>query len=99
MKEMHSRTLGQWDGAKDGWHARLPLRKEEKKVEVDASALRIAVPTFLLRLRAFAEWHLSKGHSVTIRCPARANVAAYMARMQIAKGLPEGVFLGLPDVP
>jgi hypothetical protein len=98
-EELRTRTLGQWDGARDGWQAKLPLKSDEKSVEIDASAVRFAVPTFLLRLRSFAEWHLDRGHSVCIRCPASERVAEYMARAEIAKGLPEGTFVGLPDLP
>jgi anti-sigma regulatory factor (Ser/Thr protein kinase) len=93
------RILGQWDGARDGWGAKLPLKIDEETVEIDASAVRFAVPTFLLRLRAFVEWHLEKGHSVRVKCPSNERVAEYMRRSEIAKGLPEGVFLGLPDLP
>jgi hypothetical protein len=92
------RNLGQWGGAKDGWQCNLPLRVEETNVEVDASSLRIAVPTFLLRLRAFVEWHLAEGHPVVVHCPIRPSVATYMARMEIARGLPKGTFVGLPEV-
>lgn len=93
------RILGQWDGARDGWGAKLPLKIDEEAVEIDASAVRFAVPTFLLRLRAFVEWHLEKGHSVRVKCPSNGRVAEYMRRSEIAKGLPEDVFLGLPDLP
>lgn len=91
-----TRRLGQWDGAKDGWAGLLPLKHYEKDVVLDASALRFAVPTFLLRLRAFVEWHLNRGHSVTVIAPTNQVVAAYMARMGIAVGLPKGIFVGLP---
>jgi len=92
------RVLGQWSGAKDGWGCNLSLRAEEKAVVVDATGVRFAVPTFLLRLRAFVEWHLLKGHSVTVLAPRNEAVARYMARMGIADGLPDGVFIDLPDV-
>jgi len=92
------RNLAQWDGAKDGWRANLPLKHYETSVVLDATALRFAVPTFLLRLRAFVEWHLHRGHSVTVLAPTNQAVAAYMAHMGVAKGLPEGTFVGLPDV-
>lgn len=93
-----SRELGQWAGAKDGWQCNLSLRPEEESVEVDASALRFAAPTFLLRLRAFVEWHLARGHSVRVQCPTSPAVARYMSRMGIAEGLPDGVFVDLPEV-
>lgn len=92
------RELRQWAGAKDGWGCNLSLRADEKNVVVDASALRFAMPTFLLRLRAFVEWHLSKGHSVRVIAPKSPAVARYLARMAIADGLPEGVFVDLPEV-
>jgi anti-sigma regulatory factor (Ser/Thr protein kinase) len=93
-----TRVLGQWDGAKDGWVASLPLKHYEEDVVLDARSLRFAVPTFLLRLRAFVEWHQERGHSVTVLAPTNQAVAAYMARMGIAVGLPEGTFVGLPLV-
>jgi anti-sigma regulatory factor (Ser/Thr protein kinase) len=74
------------------------LKHYETAVVLDARALRFAVPTFLLRLRAFVEWHLRKEHSVTVLAPINPTVAAYMARMGIADGLPEGTFLGLPEI-
>jgi len=95
--ELVSRKLRQWDGTEDGWRADLPLRAEETAVEIDASAVRFAVPTFLLRLRAFVDWHLEHGHSVVVRSPTNPAVANYMARMRISKGVP-GVFKGLPVV-
>lgn len=97
MIETHTRTLGQWDGARDGWGANLPLRAEERSVVVDARAIRFAVPTFLLRLRAFVDWHLERDHDVLVQGPASPAVASYMARMEIGKGLPEGILEGLPD--
>lgn len=95
-EEVAKRRLLQWDGASDGWAGSLPLKRHEHGVEIDASALRFAVPTFLLRLRAFVEWHLAQGHSVVVKCPANREVAKYMARMEIDQGLPDGVFEGLP---
>lgn len=96
--EVVNRTLDQWAGATDGWQANLALRKSQTDIELDASRLRFAVPTFLLRLRAFAEWHLNHGHSITIQCPKNPDVASYMARMQIDRGLPDGTFVGLPEI-
>src|SRR4051794_17964153 len=90
------RVLQQWAGAKDGWQCNLSLRADEKDVVVDTTALRFAVPTFLLRLRAFVEWHLERGPRVEVIAPRSPAVARYMARMGIAAGLPEGVFAGLP---
>jgi hypothetical protein len=91
------RVLQQWAGAKDGWRCNLSLRADEEEVVVDATALRFAVPTFLLRLRAFVEWHLERGHRVEVIAPRSPAVARYMARMGIATGLPQGVFAGLPS--
>jgi anti-sigma regulatory factor (Ser/Thr protein kinase) len=93
-----TRGLGQWDGAKDGWQASLPLKHYEESVVLDAGALRFAVPTFLLRLRAFVEWHIEKGHTVSVLAPTNEAVATYMARMGVATGLPEGTFVGLPEI-
>jgi anti-sigma regulatory factor (Ser/Thr protein kinase) len=96
--ETRTRVLGQWDGAKDGWQGSLPLKPSEEVVVLDAQALRFAVPTFLLRLRAFVEWHQIRGHSVTVLAPTNDAVATYMARMGVANGLPDGIFIGLPDI-
>lgn len=93
-----TRSLGQWDGSKDGWQASLPLKHYEREVVVDAAALRFAVPTFLLRLRAFVEWHLMRGHSATVVAPANPRTALYMAQMGVADGLPADTFVGLPGV-
>lgn len=88
--------MEQWDGAKDGWRASLPLKPHETDVILDARAVRFAVPTFLLRLRAFVDWHLHRGHSVTVLAPTNRAVAVYMARMGLEDGLPTGVFSGFP---
>ena len=93
-----TRTLGQWDGAKDGWQAPLPLKSHEKSILIDARSLRFAVPTFLLRLRAFVEWHLERGHEVSVLAPANESVATYMTRMGVSAGLPPETFVGLPQV-
>lgn len=97
-QQTRTRTLGQWDGARDGWQADLALKAKEEAVVVDASAIRSASPTFLLRLRAFVEWHLEREHSVVVRCPSDWSVATYMARAEIARGLPDEVFAGLPQL-
>jgi anti-sigma regulatory factor (Ser/Thr protein kinase) len=99
MEDWTVRRLGQWAGAKDGWGCNLALRGEETHVLVDARAVRHAVPTFLLRLRAFVEWHLKHAHEVKVLCPTNAAVAGYMSRMGLADGLPSGVFEGLPTEP
>jgi hypothetical protein len=91
-----TRKLSQWAGARDGWQCGLPLKHYEDAVVVDARALRFAVPTFLLRLRAFVEWHLERDHSVAVLPPVSRDVATYMARMGISTGLPEDTFRGLP---
>jgi hypothetical protein len=92
------RKLRQWDGSKDGWQANLPLKHYEENIVLDARTLRFAVPTFLLRLRAFIDWHLGRGHNVTVLAPTNPAVATYTARMGIDTGLPPGVFAGLPRV-
>jgi hypothetical protein len=76
----------------------LPLKPDEQSVVLDARALRFAVPAFLLRLRAFVEWHQERGHSVEVLAPTNAAMAAYMARMRIADGLRDGSFVGLPEI-
>jgi anti-sigma regulatory factor (Ser/Thr protein kinase) len=46
----------------------------------------------------FVEWHLSQDHAVTVLCPTNLNVATYMARMGVDRGLSDGTFIGLPSV-
>ncbi len=99
MAEWYERRLGQWAGARDGWQCNLSLRAEQERVRVDARAVRFAVPTFLLRLLAFVEWHLEKGHEVEVLCPEYPAVAQYMAAMGIDDEFPDGIFVGLPEVP
>lgn len=92
------RKLRQWDGSKDGWQANLPLKAYEDDITIDARSLRFAVPTFLLRLRAFIDWHLGLGHNVTVLAPTNPAVAGYMAQMGVDAGLPPGVLVGLPQI-
>jgi hypothetical protein len=91
--------LGRWDGSGDGWRANLPLRHwGEQRVVVDARALSFVTPTFMLRLRSFVDYNLSEGRAVNVLSPDRREVANYLSRMEIARGLPAGVFQDLPTV-
>lgn len=65
---------------------------------VDLSALGFIVPTFLLRLRAFVDYHLTHGYSVKVIAPTNREVANYISRMRIAADLPAEVFPDLPAV-
>jgi hypothetical protein len=86
-------------GAGDGWNARLPLQHwPEDAIEIDAEALRFAVPTFLLRLRTFIDWHRAHGREVVVLTPRKSGVRSYLARMRMDRGLAAGVFQGLPHV-
>lgn len=78
------RVLQQWDGAKDGWQCNLSLRGDEEAVVVDATALRFAVPTFLLRLRAFVEWHLEREHRVEVIAPRSRQERSRLLRRRPA---------------
>lgn len=89
--------LGPWDGARDGWRASLPLTDDADAIEVDASRLRFATPTFLIRLRSFIDWHIAAGHHVCVTRPQNHHVANYMARMRVGVGLPVDV-VDLPKV-
>jgi hypothetical protein len=92
--------LSRWDGAGDGWRANLPLRNSwpERRIVVDARALTFVTPTFMLRLRSFVDYYLSKGREVVVLAPAKREVSNYLSRMGIAEGLPEDVFHDLPTV-
>lgn len=86
-------------GSGDGWGGNLPLSPEyPEQVELDLRRLRFVVPTFLLRLRTFVDWHLAEGRAVRVRCPEDPDVNRYMARMRIDHDLPDGTFDSLLTV-
>jgi hypothetical protein len=85
-------------GSGSGWGGTLPLRAYPKSVCLDLRRLRFVVPTFLLRLRTFIDWHRARGREVTVLCPTSVNVNHYLARMRIHADLPSGTFQGLREV-
>ena len=99
MADTKSVVLNQWAGASDGWTSPLPLQAwPVERVEVDATAVRFVVPTFLLRLRTFVDWHLAEGREVVVLGPKDFNVGCYLARMRVNRGLPTGTFPDLPQI-
>lgn len=56
------------------------------------------MPTFLLRLRTFVDWHIAEGREAVVLGPKDFNVGCYLARMRIDRGLPAGTFPELPHV-
>lgn len=77
-------------GAGPGWGEVLGLAPlDAPEIHIDLSALRFVEPLFLLRLRAFMDWHAARGHEVVVEPPADRDVHMYMSRMGIADGLPD----------
>jgi hypothetical protein len=86
-------------GSGDGWGGSLPLRRDYPEVVVlDLSKVQFVVPTFLLRVRTFVDWHLSQGREVRVLPPASNDVNRYLSRMRVSAGLPDGTFDGLKKV-
>ena len=79
--------LQQWDGARDGWGGNLPIRDDlPPEIEVDATRLRFAAPLFMLRLRAFVEYHQAKGRTVRVLVDPARDATRCMSRMHIGRG-------------
>lgn len=80
----HSIKWGEW----------LPLRpaiiSPSVAIPVDLSNLRFVDPLFLIRLRAFMEWHASRGYRMEIARPEKPGVRSYLSRMGVGDDLPDG---------
>jgi hypothetical protein len=77
----------------------MPLRHDyPMSIELDARAVTFVVPTFLLRLRTFIDWHREQGRAVKVLPPRRAAVRSYLARMRINEHLPSDAIPNLPEV-
>jgi hypothetical protein len=57
-------------------------------VVLDLTYLESVDPLFILRLRAFIDWHGFNGHDVRVVSPRLPAVRTYLARMHLAKDLP-----------
>lgn len=82
------------------WGEDLILRPPppESRLRLDLSKLGFVEPLYLLRLRAFLDWHSAKGTEVLVVPPRSTSVQAYLARMKIAEALPELCNFELPEV-
>lgn len=87
-------------GKGDGWGDALELSTswECDDLIVDASDLGFAVPMFIIRLRAFLQYHLARGIDVCLHPPRSIDVANYLARMRLGRGLPEATCRELPSI-
>lgn len=87
-------------GTGDGWGEILPLAPAQAgtRIVVDLTNLSFADPYFLLRLRAFMEWHSRNGLNIEVVRPRARDVANYLSRMRIADGLPPGCTCDLAKV-
>lgn len=80
-------------GSGDGWGGNLPLRTDyPDRLVLDLSKLEYAVPTFLLRVRTFIDWHLRRGRDVQVVMPKAAKVNRHLQRMKIHKDLSPEIF-------
>jgi hypothetical protein len=71
------------------WGERLPLRPApHQPLRLDLSPLVFADPLYLVRLRAFMDWHAARGHVVEVIPPTNREVCNYLARMGLADNLP-----------
>jgi hypothetical protein len=71
----------------------LPLRPAKKNAHplpLDLSNLNFVDPLFLVRLRAFLDWHAGRGHEIVVERPKSAHVRNYLARMGVCDQLPAG---------
>lgn len=78
----------------------LPIREPSRPCEairVDLGDLGFAAPMFMIRLRAFVEYHCAAGRLVEVLPPVDTNVANYLSRMAVADDLPEGATFDLPQ--
>lgn len=67
-------------------------------VTIDLSALSFVGPLFLVRLRAWLDYHAFMGVSVTVLPPASHEVQHYMSRMHLTDNLGETITFPLPTV-
>lgn len=95
-----AKTLEIYDGAANiGWCCdELVLCEEQSDVVLDLRRLRFVGPLFLVRLRAWLDYHAGKGIAVRVLPPASVSVRNYMSRMHLTAGLADAVDFALPAV-
>lgn len=76
----------------------LTLHPEAQHIDLSLAALGWAAPLFLVRLRAWLEYHARLGITVSVAPPLDDAVSSYMARMRIAAGLDWPIDFPLPAV-
>lgn len=76
----------------------LQVAGDAEQVRLDMTSLGFVGPLFLVRLRAWIDFHAGCGASVTVIPPADRNVANYMSRMHVAHDLPSAVDFPLPTI-
>ena len=83
---------GYTSGRGSSWGSALPLRPapDGADLRLDLSDLGFVEPLFLLRLRAFIDWHSLRGHAIHIIPPSNFGVRNYLVRMGVFDDLPEG---------
>jgi hypothetical protein len=80
-------------GASSKWGEWLPLRPAKSNthlLRLDLSNLQFVDPLFLVRLRAFLDWHSGRGHEIIVEPPRSAHVRNYLSRMGVGDDLPAG---------
>jgi hypothetical protein len=66
-------------GSGDDWGGSMPLNHSyPEAIVLDARAIQFVVPTFLLRVRTFIDWHRAEGRDVKVIPPSRAGVRSYL---------------------
>ncbi|HUR86952.1 MAG TPA: hypothetical protein VMY78_16585 [Solirubrobacteraceae bacterium] len=87
-------------GDSNRWGDWVILRQPpQETVVLNLEQLTFADPLFVLRLRGFIDWHCSNGHEVRVIRPRASRVRLYLARMGVARELPEGCECDLGAVP
>jgi hypothetical protein len=86
-------------GTSEKWAEWVILRPApENNIVLDLAELEFADPLFLIRLRAFIDWHCDGGKTVRVIAPRRNGVKNYLCRMGLADDLPAGCECDLGSV-
>jgi hypothetical protein len=81
------------------WGETLPLRPAPAApLRLDLSPLKFVDPFFLVRLRAFIDWHTGRGHSLEVVPPTSSDVRNYLARMRLTDDLPPRCYCDMGQV-
>jgi len=76
----------------------LVLCDGQPEVTLDLRHLRFVAPLFLVRLRAWLDYHDRAGIRVIVLSPDKVDVCSYMSRMHVSAGLGPNVTFPLPVV-